>query len=515
MNRLTSTVGADLLGWLKKELRHGGVARGVGGEQGIPGTKWATFVPLSVALLLRLYPYLYSGEPFTTVSWLNIYMTDLLLKGKVPLSTLLLYHETLGSEFFSALFSRVTALPPTAFEPVLIPAISSLSVIAVYLMARDLGWEPAFLSSTFLALFYGEALIDGAVKNAVYGEPLFLIALWLAVKRGFSNRDAVLLSLISLSLVPIYVYFTGFIALLVLFIALHDRDWRKLTAAVLPVFAVAPLAQGYLSALITPLGVLLLSSYFAYYFLVSYLLRFRVGGFVTSGITLAVTLAFLFVRPPYYVTFPYYLLPLTVPYIVGFHFLHERKDVHAVLLLSSVLFLLLVSVVVSLPIGFYIAFRLLDYLVIPLALLFGQGASGSRWGELALVLLLLPNLYAVFITVNLQLLYTGGQVEVYTQPEYFAAYFVTHYDAMAEVSADVKYQFLFQYFGGPVDRYSAYYYLLGKSPPPALFLLDNTKYYQLGYNEAVPEILPPDSWRMLDNVSVLFTDGAVSLYSGV
>jgi len=486
--------------------------------------KWATFIPTFAALLLRLYPYLYAREPFTTISWVNIYLSNVLLSGKVPLSRLLLFHPTLGSEFFSAIFSEVTSVYPISFEPLIIPAVGSISVLIVYLMVKDFGVKVAFLSSTFLAIFLGEALIDAAVKNAVYGEPLFLLAIWLMMRRKSGLKEYFLLSLISLSLIPIYFYFTGFLFLIALFFTLYDRDWKKFISVSLPLLLIFPslVLFPYLSSLIfpsttiKPIYLLALGVYIAFYFLTMFLLKFYVKGYVISGLMVVLVILSLFVKFPYSPVFPPYFLPFAVPYIVGFYYINEKKLTYVNLFLSSLLVLLLFSVLIETSLGFYIAYRLMDYISIPLAMLFGLGAVRTKLIHLILLILAASNFFAIFATVNLQLPYTGGKTEVYTQPEFFAVSFISGNNALAEVSTCVKFQFLFQYFGQSVDRFSAYYYLIGKAPPPTLFLLTPSlsQGYVLNYDENLPNPVPANYEHKLNNVSLIFNDGAVQLYMG-
>jgi len=474
--------------------------------------KWATFIPTFAALVLRLYPYLYAREPFTTISWVNIYLSNILLSGKVPLSSLLVIHPTLGSEFFSAIFSEVTSVHPISFEPLIIPAVGSISVLIIYLMVRDFGVKVAFLSSTFLALFLGEALIDAAVKNAVYGEPLFLLAIWLMMIRKSGLKEYFLLFFISLSLIPIYVYFTGLLFLIALFFTLYDRGWKKLISVSLPLLIIFP----QLSTIIRPIYLLALGAYIAFYFLTMFLLKFYVKGYVISGLIMVLVILSLFVKFPYSPVFPPYFLPFAVPYIVGFYYVNEKKLTYVNLLLSSLLVLLLFSVLIKTSSSFYIAYRLMDYISIPLAMLFGLGGVRTKLIPFILLILATSNFFAIFVTINLKLPYTGGTTEVYTQPEFFAASFISGNNALAEVSTCVKFQFLFQYFGQSVDRYSAYYYLIGKAPPPALFLLTPSlsQGYVLNYDENLPNPVPANYEAKLNNVSLIFNDGAVQLYMG-
>ena len=297
--------------------------------------KWATFIPTFVALMLRLYPYLYTREPFTTISWVNLYLSNMLLSGKVPLSRLLVIHPTLGSEFFSAIFSDVTSVYPISFEPLIIPAVGSISVLIVYLMIRDFGVKVAFLSSTFLALFLGEALIDASVKNAVYGEPLFLLAIWLMMRRKCGLKEYFLLFLISLSLIPIYFYFTGFLFLIALFFTLYDRDWKRVVSVSLPLLIIFPLLILFPSlsliifpqlwTIIRPIYLLALGVYIAFYFLRIFLPKFHVKGYVISGLIVVLVILSLFVKFPYAPVFPPYFLPFAVPYIVGFYYVMRRS----------------------------------------------------------------------------------------------------------------------------------------------------------------------------------------------
>ena len=486
--------------------------------------KWATFIPTLAALVLRLYPYLYAREPFTTISWVNLYLSNVLLSGKVPLSRLLVIHPTLGSEFFSAIFSEVTSVHPISFEPLIIPAVGSISVLIVYLMVRDFGVKVAFLSSTFLALFLGEALIDASIKNAVYGEPLFLLAIWLMMRRKSGLKEYSLLFLISLSLIPIYFYFTGFLSLIALFFTLYDRDWKKLLSVSLPLLIIFPLLIFFPhlsliifpSTIIRPIYLLALGAYIAFYFLTMFLLKFNVKGYVISGLIVVLVILSLFVKLPYSPVFPPYFLPFAVPYIVGFYYVNEKKLTYVNLFLSSLLVLLLFSVLIKTSLGFYIAYRLMDYISIPLAMLFGLGGVRTKLIPFILLILATSNFYAIFATINLKLPYTGGTTEVYTQPEFFAASFVSGNNVLAEVSTCVKFQFLFQYFGQSVDRYSAYYYLIGRAPPPTLFLLTPSliQGYVLNYDENLPNPVPANYEAKLNNVSLIFNDGAVQLYMG-
>jgi len=474
--------------------------------------KWATFIPTFVALMLRLYPYLYTREPFTTISWDNLYLSNMLLSGKVPLSSLLIIHPTLGSEFFSAIFSKVTSIYPISFEPLIIPAVGSISVLIIYLMVRDFGVKVAFLSSTFLALFFGEALIDASVKNGVYGEPLFLLAIWLMMRRKSGLKEYFLLFLISLSLIPVYFYFTGFLFLIALFFTLYDRDWKKFISVSLPLLILFP----HLSTIIRPIYLLALGVYIAFYFLTIFLLKFNVKGYVISGLMVVLVIFSLFVKLPYATVFPLYFLPFAVPYIVGFYYINEKKLPYVNLFLSSLLVLLLFSVLIKTSLSFYIAYRVMDYISIPLAMLFGLGGVRTKLIPFILLILATSNFFAIFATVNLQLPYTGGTTEVYTQPEFFAVSFISYNNVLAEVSTCVKFQFLFQYFGQSVDRYSAYCYLIGKAPPPTLFLLTPSlsQGYVLNYNENLPNPVPANYEEKLNNVSLIFNDGAVQLYMG-
>ena len=474
--------------------------------------KWATFIPTFVALMLRLYPYLYTREPFTTISWDNLYLSNMLLSGKVPLSSLLIIHPTLGSEFFSAIFSKVTSIYPISFEPLIIPAVGSISVLIIYLMVRDFGVKVAFLSSTFLALFFGEALIDASVKNGVYGEPLFLFAIWLMMRRKSGLKEYFLLFLISLSLIPVYFYFTGFLFLIALFFTLYDKDWKKFISVSLPLLILFP----HLSTIIRPIYLLALGVYIAFYFLTIFLLKFNVKGYVISGLMVVLVILSLFVKLPYATVFPLYFLPFAVPYIVGFYYINEKKLTYVNLFLSSLLVVLLFSVLIKTSLSFYIAYRVMDYISIPLAMLFGLGGVRTKLIPFILLILATSNFFAIFATVNLQLPYTGGTTEVYTQSEFFAVGFISYNNVLAEVSTCVKFQFLFQYFGQSVDRYSAYYYLIGKAPPPTLFLLTPSlsQGYVLNYNENLPNPVPANYEEKLNNVSLIFNDGAVQLYMG-
>ncbi|MCQ4450276.1 MAG: hypothetical protein NO110_06225, partial [Sulfolobales archaeon] len=291
---------------------------------------------------------------------------------------------------------------------------------------------------------------------------------------------------------------------------LYDRDWKKFISVSLPLLIIFP------STAIKPIYLLALGVYIAFYFLTMFLLKFNVKGYVISGLIVVLVILSLFVKFPYSPVFPPYFLPFAVPYIVGFYYINEKKLTYANLFLSSLLVLLLFSVLIKTSLGFYIAYRLMDYISIPLAMLFGLGGIRTKLIPFILLILATSNFYAIFATINLKLPYTGGTTEVYTQPEFFAVSFISGNNVLAEVSTCVKFQFLFQYFGQSVDRFSAYYYLIGKAPPPTLFLLTPSlsQGYVLDYDENLPNPVPANYEAKLNNVSLIFNDGAVQLYMG-
>jgi hypothetical protein len=311
-----------------------------------------------------------------------------------------------------------------------------------------------------------------------------------------------------------------------LFFTLYDRDWKRVVSVSLPLLIIFPLLILFPSlsliifpqlwTIIRPIYLLALGVYIAFYFLRIFLPKFHVKGYVISGLIVVLVILSLFVKFPYAPVFPPYFLPFAVPYIVGFYYVNEKKLTYANLLLSSLLVLLLFSVLIKTSLGFYIAYRLMDYISIPLAMLFGLGGVRTKLIPFILLILAASNFFAIFATINLKLPYTGGTTEVYTQPEFFAASFISGNNVLAEVSTCVKFQFLFQYFGQSVDRYSAYYYLIGKAPPPALFLLTPSlsQGYVLDYDENLPNPVPANYEVKLNNVSLIFNDGAVQLYMG-
>ena len=97
-------------------------------------------LPVAIAILLRTYPYLVSGLPFSVDSWPSIRYAELLLSeqpirvgeagplGKSP--------NYFGEKVFGAVASALTGLQPMHAMAFLVPLVGALSTLVLYAIAR-------------------------------------------------------------------------------------------------------------------------------------------------------------------------------------------------------------------------------------------------------------------------------------------------------------------------------------------------------------------------------------------
>lgn len=133
-------------------------------------------LPVAIAILLRTYPYLVSGLPFSVDSWPSIRYAELLLSeqpicvgeagplGKSP--------NYFGEKVFGAVASVLTVLQPMYAMAFLVPLVGALSTLMLYAIARGLYDKGvAFLASLFSAVALSDAILTAGVKGETYAHP--------------------------------------------------------------------------------------------------------------------------------------------------------------------------------------------------------------------------------------------------------------------------------------------------------------------------------------------------------
>jgi hypothetical protein len=174
----------------------------------------------AVACVLRLYPALISGLPFSTDGWSLIRNSELLLQ-YTPVS----FSDSLFDGYnnywpaisiFGAVVSEVTCLPPVQVMAFVIPFIGALAVPLFFMLIRKVtgNVKVALFSSALIATIYPYALFTSGVTKETFANPIFLGLILLFLMQPSMGRN-LLFAVTSVALVLTH-HLTAFIALAVL-----------------------------------------------------------------------------------------------------------------------------------------------------------------------------------------------------------------------------------------------------------------------------------------------------------
>lgn len=162
--------------------------------------------PFAVAVLLRIYPYLFYGVPYSTDSWSPIRNTQELLAytpttlgGNPVFDSYNIYWP--ANSLFGAVASLVFNVAPIKIMPLLFPIIGALTVVFFFLVAERLTGSAvvASIASLFLATAGVDAIFTAAVTKETYAEPLFMVSILLLLWKT-DKRSGALFAIASVTL---------------------------------------------------------------------------------------------------------------------------------------------------------------------------------------------------------------------------------------------------------------------------------------------------------------------------
>jgi hypothetical protein len=528
-------------------------------------------LPAAIAILLRTYPYLVSGLPFSVDSWPSIRYAELLLSeqpirvgetgalGKSP--------DYFGEKVFGAVASALTGLQPMHAMAFLVPLVGALSTLMLYAIARGLyGEGVAFLASLFSAVALSDAILTAGVKGETYAHPLYLFLVYLLIDERPSWRaKALLFALASASLVTTH-YYTAILATAILastslgiiIVGAREGASPRLRDLSLPaILACSTLVYFVVYAkwafdFISTIDLLSAASFQVIAFSSALWLAFKDFGrreIAALSLFIALVAALLSwlstVRPlalgaPVLPTrYLLYAGPLVVAAplcALGYDEVKRScgsRHLLPLFWLAPVLGLECYAVLgnVDPGLGSTIAYRGLNFLVPPVAIL---SALGVRWlyergwygtsrralrglskaGAIAIALfILLANVYGVYACVSLQERYLG-YFWLYTQPEFRAASWVKDFTSNATMAGDVKALYLLKYyFGVEVDVLEGLKYLSREAKSPrALFV-----YEQMARNGYVVwggySVDLPSNWvERARDLNLVYSNRVTSVY---
>jgi len=521
----------------------------------------------SIALAVRLYPTFLSGLPFSTDAWSPIRNAELLME-YTPINLDSKAFDGYNcywpaNSLFGAVFSYATGLKPIDAMAIGIPLTGALAVLILYTLMVKIGQscELAFFASIIMATIYPYALFTAGVTKETYANPLYLAVILLFVGR-VKWREALIFAVVSVALVMAH-HLTALIAIAVLAsIALANsivRARRGLSfdrAGVLLASAVAAIT----------------ALYFGLYAYKGLKLTLTVGDWISAGsyqiIAFAVALYFaskpMKQRSPARTalictavaasasvftflctktsitsgapTLPSHYMLYASPFIIasplmvlGFGELSRMGGEHhtvPLFWLAAILGLEGYAVFGDSLLGLTLAYRALNFLCVPLAILCAAGlhrlcSAPGKTRRLArvtaaasLITITALGCFSVYAAVSLQERYMG-YFWLYRPSDYMSAAWLAAASNQA-VAADVKFAYLLRdYFNVSVDAYQGLKYLTGGGVKPQLLLVydqmvKNGYVIYGGYSVDLPE-----RWReKLNSLNLVYSNEHVNIHCG-
>ena len=524
---------------------------------------------LLIALIIRLYPTLLSGLPFSTDAWSPIRNTELLLE-YTPIN---LNDEVMdgyncywpANSLFGAILSLTTGIKPLAAMAFGIPFAGALTTLIFYVLVSRMSGSPelAFFSSILLATGCPYAIFTAGVTKETYANPIYVLSILIFLsRRGW--REILLFTIASAALVLAH-HLTALVAIAILAcisLAAHIIRFRgglspdrssliyvsilsAITALYFGLYAYRGLRvtltlSDWLSAFSYQILTFTLALYFAFK-------PYRRSGRRTAltcsmAAALVLFIALLCTKRsiiPAAPRLPSHYLLYETPFILiasltalGYGMLREMgSECHFAPLfwLAVILGLEGYAVFGDSPFGLTLAYRTLNFLWPPLAIICGAGlhrlyyvTDGSFKRKLkkiiatvALMLIATLNSYSVYAAVSMQERYMG-YFWLYKTSEYEAGVWIASATNKTVVAGDVKASYLLHdYFNVKVDVFRGLKYLAGGGAKPQTLLvydlmLKNGYVLYGGYSVDLPE-----NWtKKLCDLNIIYSNGYVNVYNG-
>jgi putative flippase GtrA len=527
-----------------------------------------------VASIIRLYPTLITDMPFSTDSWPPIRNTELLIeRTPVDLGDNGIFdgynNYWPANSLFGAVFSQVVGLEPRRAMATIFPLIGASAVLIFYVLVEGFfKAETALMASLIFATGFSHAIFTAGITKETYGNPLYLLLVLVFLHLKDGMRKTLLFTLTSVALALAH-HLTPLVAVGILFCMALARllsdlkngsPLNKLSFLLVGVLAAVTLAyyllyaqkgfklqltlSDWLSAASYQLAAFALATHLAFKKPSQSKTRSLLMCFAALTIPLlSISVAVKTPITPNAPVLPSRYLLYATPFILASPFTYlgyrEIKNAHsghiieAVFWLASILGLEGYAVFGNSPLGLGLAYRTLNFLWPPLALLSAVGlhqlyiaAEKPRSQKIArpataLILLTLTsiaslNSYNVYAAVSQSERYMG-YFWLYTYPEYRAGLWLTNANKNQTVAGDVKASYLLKgYFNMEVDVLQGLKYLTGKDvQKPRLFYT----YWQMLWNGYVLyggySVDLPKNWtEKLCKLNIVYSNKLVNIYGG-
>jgi len=535
-------------------------------------TLYALFAFL-IASIMRLYPTLITGVPFSTDSWPPIRNTELLIeRTPVDLGDGIFdgYNNYWpANSLFGAVFSQVIGLEPRVAMATIFPVIGASAILIFYAVVEGFfKAETALMASLIFATCFSHAIFTAGVTKETYGNPLYLLLMLVFLRLKGGVGQTLLFTLASVALALTH-HLTPLVAVAILSctaLASSLSDLKngtppnKLSPILVGILASITLAYYLLYAKegfkvqLAPSDWLSAASYQLVAFALATYFAFKKPDpsttrslfMCSAAVVIPILFAGVAVRTPIIPGAPVlpsrYLL-YTVPFFLASPLIYlgyrevksgqSGRNIEAIFWFASILGLEGYAVFGNSPLGFGLAYRLLNFLWPPLALLCAVGLHrlylvagrlrSRRVARSALASILLTfvaiasfNSYNVYAAVSRGERYMG-YFWLYTYPEYRAGLWIANVSKNQTVAGDVKASYLLKgYFNVEVNVLQGLKYLTGKDRQRPLLIY---MYWQMPENGYVLyggySVNLPENWtEKLCDLNIAYSNGLVKLYAG-
>ena len=397
----------------------------------------ALIIAFSLSILYRLYPFIYSGLPFSIDSWPLIRDTELLIKySPIPLDNKIFdgYNNYWpGIILFSSVYSIVAHIMPIKAMGFIIPFIDSTSLLFIYIILNRLKFDKVVsISSVFLiGLSYPFSFFSAGVKKETYAITLYILIIFLITLK--SDYKKYILTALLVSTLVLTHHLTLFVlAVIMFFISIYmliKYDIEKVkytfyTFSIIILFgAIHYYTFGFRGLRIPPIDVNMVISFLSYIivftFIGIYLSREEINKhrnnykskIMVSSI-FSFSLAYFIIVMGYNdiaIKLPIEYLFYASPYIIlgsllayGSRYISKYKERRILLFwFLAVSMLLTYSLFGDNPVLSNIPYRIADFFIIPLVIIGLTILSNARnkriiVGAFLISLLAIPSIYASY-----------------------------------------------------------------------------------------------------------------------
>lgn len=530
---------------------------------------FCAFIPFAVAAILRVYPHLISGLPFSVDSWPSIRYAELLLEySPVYLNDMEVFgsqHNYVGEKLFGAVVSAISGLQPIRSMALYVPLAGASSILVFYAATYRLYNEKGvpFLASLFLATSFSDVILTAGVKGETYAHPLYLTLILLYLNRDIAWwKKTLLFTLTSASLVLSH-YFTAMLTVAILGSAIlgslviggkrgKNAEIRSLllpTILALLILTYFLLYANWAFDFISAIDWLSAASYQTLTLSLALWLSFkppikkRLIIALVCIVALTLTLLFVWlttvrapipgapVLPARYIIYAGPFIAAAPLCILGYESIrkkHDERYVMPLFWLAAVLGLEGYAVFGSRDpsLSLTLAYRGINFLLPPVAILLAIGLHGlyEHWrlrkiakAIIAIVMLLMLslNIFGVYATIHLQERYMG-YFWLYRVQEYRAARWVKTVLCDGTIACDVKIAYILKcYFNLRVDEFQGLRYLNGEGNQPRILftydqMIKNGYVMYGGYSVDLPF-----GWHEKTlNLNHIYSNGIADIYAG-